>query len=471
MAFWTNPLVYVLIFFGLCLCHLVFLDIGVYDTKATHYPRMDRVELPDPQVPLTELLAAEPSIAPWHAARHEWDESGDNCSDSEIFAMLAGKAVRNDEAIALWRKQHELGIAATWAMLARSGDRLWTYPVSQDANFANLPLFELGEPKKMAKDILMECRLAVDNHARCVEMAVMGKSLGNKLVAYDSSLIHYLVTGTIRGMIDQSALVAARSCLQARDSVRLEQLAAYYPDGFADRQQASLANAIRAEFHIGFNTVVWLRDQWHNQGEFADMMSWSKTETLAWYWTVLRVQPNRHASQLAGKMDALIQQLSVPLATHSLRPTKAQITLWHQFSPTPRAGLAMFDKLCDDLAVGGNADTRIFAFYFRGIAQNTLCRTVLAISRYRMANNGSLPASLADLVPVYLPAVPQDPLDAKPLRYDAASGRLWSIGTDCKDDGGIATESASDFLPGFQTDPKNPDLLVDLRAFFPRSEP
>jgi hypothetical protein len=57
-----------------------------------------------------------------------------------------------------------------------------------------------------------------------------------------------------------------------------------------------------------------------------------------------------------------------------------------------------------------------------------------ALERYRLAT-GQAPASLADLVPAFLPAVPVDPLTDAPLGYRIENGRwtLWS-GTDPADD-------------------------------------
>ena len=50
---------------------------------------------------------------------------------------------------------------------------------------------------------------------------------------------------------------------------------------------------------------------------------------------------------------------------------------------------------------------------------------------------GAPPASLAELVPTYLPVVPIDPWDGKPLRYAAGPpARVWSVGRDGTDDGG-----------------------------------
>ncbi len=64
--------------------------------------------------------------------------------------------------------------------------------------------------------------------------------------------------------------------------------------------------------------------------------------------------------------------------------------------------------------------------------------TACALERFYLQHQ-SYPASLSELTPALLPAVPADPMDDKPLRYRQTSdGRymLWSIGFDGKDDGG-----------------------------------
>jgi len=65
-------------------------------------------------------------------------------------------------------------------------------------------------------------------------------------------------------------------------------------------------------------------------------------------------------------------------------------------------------------------------------------RAAIAIERHRLAH-GSYPATLAEVVPAYLPAAPIDPFDGKPLRYMLVNGRpmLYSVGCDGKDDGGV----------------------------------
>ena len=71
----------------------------------------------------------------------------------------------------------------------------------------------------------------------------------------------------------------------------------------------------------------------------------------------------------------------------------------------------------------------------------SLAIAAVALKRYRL-QNGSYPDSLATLVPRFLAAVPIDPVDGRPLRYQrrqAGSFLLYSIGEDGVDDGGDAS--------------------------------
>jgi len=54
--------------------------------------------------------------------------------------------------------------------------------------------------------------------------------------------------------------------------------------------------------------------------------------------------------------------------------------------------------------------------------------------------HGQLPESLDALVPKYLPAVPVDDFDGKPLRYLPAKKLIYSVGDNLKDDGGRAVD-------------------------------
>ena len=74
---------------------------------------------------------------------------------------------------------------------------------------------------------------------------------------------------------------------------------------------------------------------------------------------------------------------------------------------------------------------------------NRCARTAVAVERFRRDHDGTLPGGLEDLVPKYMPAVPQDPLTGRPLLFRTATGAytIYSVGADGKDDGGdLASE-------------------------------
>jgi hypothetical protein len=70
--------------------------------------------------------------------------------------------------------------------------------------------------------------------------------------------------------------------------------------------------------------------------------------------------------------------------------------------------------------------------------QQQMAITAIALARYKL-RTGTLPSGLGALVPDYLKALPRDRMDGKSLRYRVLPGGgyvLYSVGEDCKDDGG-----------------------------------
>jgi hypothetical protein len=79
------------------------------------------------------------------------------------------------------------------------------------------------------------------------------------------------------------------------------------------------------------------------------------------------------------------------------------------------------------------------------VGQLRAAQAALAIERYRLGTGSALPDSLAQLVPKYLAAVPEDPYDGKPLRYKKLSPKgyvVYSIGRNRQDDGGVPKSAA-----------------------------
>ncbi len=89
--------------------------------------------------------------------------------------------------------------------------------------------------------------------------------------------------------------------------------------------------------------------------------------------------------------------------------------------------------------------------------------------RLREHADGKVPADLAELVPAYLPSVPTDPFDGKPLRFKMEADGTWkvySVGEDEKDDGGAASSWFNMYSRARGSQRKNnPDLVIPGQLF------
>jgi hypothetical protein len=104
------------------------------------------------------------------------------------------------------------------------------------------------------------------------------------------------------------------------------------------------------------------------------------------------------------------------------------------------------------IMLSGNAVGEIIYSMSAPIAESTVRRkssehvqievtaTFLALKAYQL-KHGRLPAELSELVPQFLSAVPRDDFDGQPLRYDRDRKILYSVSTNCQDDGGVQKDS------------------------------
>jgi hypothetical protein len=97
---------------------------------------------------------------------------------------------------------------------------------------------------------------------------------------------------------------------------------------------------------------------------------------------------------------------------------------WGRYYPLAEVSIDTYDPLLDRVT-----DTH---------ALQRVTMTALALRLYRK-ENGRYPENLQQLVPKYLPSVPIDPYDGKPLRYRKLQKgfKVWSVGGNRKDDGGV----------------------------------
>jgi hypothetical protein len=93
-------------------------------------------------------------------------------------------------------------------------------------------------------------------------------------------------------------------------------------------------------------------------------------------------------------------------------------------------------------------------------AEMRLAAVALACRLYEIDHDGNVPATLSDLVPTYLPAVPIDPMSGNPLLYKTDNPRVYSVGDDGDDNGGIPVDRhGNNGLPHGQG-----DIVVQLKT-------
>jgi hypothetical protein len=77
-------------------------------------------------------------------------------------------------------------------------------------------------------------------------------------------------------------------------------------------------------------------------------------------------------------------------------------------------------------------------------AARRLATVALAARLYAADHNDQLPTALEELIPAYLPVIPIDPMSGSPLKYKSDPPRVYSIGDDGVDDGGIPVDPEGD---------------------------
>lgn len=167
--------------------------------------------------------------------------------------------------------------------------------------------------------------------------------------------------------------------------------------------------------------AMWSAPDWRRYGlaSFGDSAGWK----YFWSWDV-------HRAAVLEDMDQALDQ-----AASEARTWTGRLPLP---GDTPRAAPSAPNE---SLAPVVAAASWVPGLLARTLAVLRVTHVALAVAEFR-ARTGDVPASIEALVPTYLPAVPLDPWDGKPLRY--AAGKVWSIGMDQKDDGGTPPTDPDD---------------------------
>lgn len=98
-------------------------------------------------------------------------------------------------------------------------------------------------------------------------------------------------------------------------------------------------------------------------------------------------------------------------------------------------------------------------------ARMCVAETALAVERFRITHDGALPATLAELAPVFMASTPTDPFDGQALRFKPLPGGfvVYSVGPDLKDDSGSEPGPGDRKFTGTRVTPKDLTFTVQRK--------
>lgn len=144
------------------------------------------------------------------------------------------------------------------------------------------------------------------------------------------------------------------------------------------------------------------------------------------------LQPNKTRQMLANCQRNLIKNAAIPATERMLIDVEA-LTGYKD----NRAAFVLAPNPIGRMLVALLVPSRdtFLAAHTRVQSELAAIRLVVACRRYEI-DHGELPPALDALVSDYLDAVPSDPFDGKPFRYDRERAVVYSIGADLIDGGG-----------------------------------
>ena len=243
-----------------------------------------------------------------------------------------------------------------------------------------------------------------------------------RTVNYDGLFVTHMIRHACEGLM---CAVAERALNRAR---------------FTDEQLRRISGALRSESTNDLRNclraehcfAIWAF-QSVRAGMPADVLFGGPVKQLWWERVWDRIKRRRAAYRDADFL-AYLQGIPLRLRLSTMPPREAmsEVEKWTQ--EYARTAVSEVGQGIYPSAMG-----RAMATHAETQARVAALAVALAIERARLAENNGVPPSLDVLVPQYLPAVPPDPFDARPLRFKKLPRGyvVYSVGRDGVDDGGV----------------------------------
>ena len=261
------------------------------------------------------------------------------------------------------------------------------------------------------------------NQEEALETALGVVRFGHLIEDCGGGLIHYLVGLAIKGIgLDIVEDVLADYALPAdvlRDCAR--RLAAYGPN------VAGLQNVFRVEYLGACSAIDQVSSGKAGLGDLDGSGSSFKVSSVPYIF-----QPNRTKARFADFYRPLMEEVPRPHSEIEIidMGLDERVSKWMLLKPNG-VGEILVRLIMP-------AVTAVFDRKAREEVHVHCVSLVLAMTAHEK-QEGSLPASLDELVPAYLDLVPRDGYDGKPLRYSRERRIVYSAGQDLQDNGGDAS--------------------------------
>lgn len=300
-----------------------------------------------------------------------------------------------------------------------------------------MPLPHFNAIQSLAKPLALRARAAVAA-GESAEAARSIVAIHRLAMACEQEplLIGFLVGSSLEMMALETLWVGLQDRVFAEDDLRL--LQGVYA---AEQTRDVLLLAMRGELASGLNAVEFMQHAASGQKEvdpaLLSAFSNHANPRNVFLWRAIPSGLFDHWKSVVVELE--LKHLIQPLKTGGL-------------AESVRAGDAVVEELAKNFDVLRHPDHIVARLILPSVAlvsRNALsldarrqqALAALALERF-FVKHARYPATLAELTPEFLPAVPRDPSDGKPLRYrptPAGRYQLWSVAFDGKDDDGKVT--------------------------------
>lgn len=238
------------------------------------------------------------------------------------------------------------------------------------------------------------------------------------------------------------AVADMRRCLETTERAMCMDVTQAIARGRLGSRNNDLQNFLG--FSSGSETV---EGQWLDVGEMSAALLVFSVD-----WNVTMQTINTYFDEMiaaAGAADRLQRKAAMSRFDEQLRKTKSEITTFKTLATNVLGGSnsrgKTFGNVLSTLLMP--AVMQAFTAQDTSVARRDLTQVMLALAEYQR-REGQFPATLTALSPKYLATVPDDLFAGKPFRYasDGGSYRLYSLGRNERDDGGVMGPNGADDL-------------------------